>query len=604
MSTPQEAMYKEAISAIHSGDRARARDLLTRLLKTQPDNAEFWVWMSAVVETAKERAYCLKEALRYDPHNAAATRGLVLMGMLPPDPAQVLPSRLQKRNWRAKMAEMDGVDPAQAQKPRKPQMALMGAAFLVLAGLVGFALWGAQRQNNRPFRMPVINLPTNTALAGAAMTATPPARSHVSSGTPDPLWMQLKATYTPTPLYINTPHSVTEAYSIGMRAFNRGDFANAVTYLSQAVPLTTNAPDVLFYLGESYRMQGKYTTAIDTYNKTIQQDPDFAASYYGRAMAVLASNPKRSDAILQDLQTAIDKDPNFTDAYYGMAQMHLQAGQPQDALTALESVAKDMPNSPRVYLYRAQAYLAMHDARQALSNASQARQLDITLLEAYRVQGMAMQAEGDFESSIEPLKTYLLYQSGDAQAWTALARAYLKNQQASDAQQALNKALQLDNRLVDAYLLRGQLLLDRKSPSDALDDFKAALRLNSDSFEASLGIGEALMGQNYSGDAYTQFEKTQSLAKEDLQKAELLYWTALSLDKLGELRTALSDYQALVALPASSVKQEWVDAAQARIAALVTPTPTSKPRTATPTPTATRTPQPTQTRWPTATSHP
>lgn len=593
-------MYNEALSAIHSGDRARARDLLTRLLKTQPENAEYWVWMSAVVDSAKERAYCLKEALRYDPHNAAATRGLVLIGLLPPDPAQVLPARLQKRNWRAKIANLDGLDTA--QKPRAPQLALMGAAFLVLAGMVGFFIWSAN-QPKRPFRMPVINLPTNTALAAAAITTTP-TRSPAMAGTPDPLWMQLKATYTPTPLYVSTPHSVTEAFSIGMRAFQRGDWPNAVTYLSQAVTMTSNAPDVLFYLGESYRMQGKYTTAIDTYNKAIQQNPDFAPNYYGRAMAVLASNPKKSDAVLQDLQTALDKDPKFTDTYFGLAQVHLQANQPKDALTTLDQAATYLPDSALVYLYRARAYLAMDDAKQALTYANRAQQADITLLEAYRIQGMAMQAGDDYHSSIEPLKTYLLYQPGDAPAWTALAAAYLDSKQTADAQQALDKALVIDNRLFDAYVLRGQVLLARNRPADAQDDFKAAQRINSDSFAAGLGIGKALLAQNFPGDAYVQFEKTRSLASEDPQKAELLYWTACALDKLGELKTALSDYQALVALPTSSVQSEWIATAQARIAALVTATPTLKARTATATPTTTRTPQPTQTRWPTATSRP
>ena len=83
-STPEEVMFDEALSAIRTGERTRARDLLTRLLKVGHENASYWVWMSAVVDTPKERLFCLKEAVRIDPQNASAIRGLVVMGARQP----------------------------------------------------------------------------------------------------------------------------------------------------------------------------------------------------------------------------------------------------------------------------------------------------------------------------------------------------------------------------------------------------------------------------------------------------------------------------------------------------------------------------------------
>lgn len=602
MSTPQEAMYQEALEAIQAGERARARDLLTRLLKTQPNQSDYWLWMSAAVDTPKERVYCLKQALREDPQNTAAERGLALMGVLPPDPAEVFPARLQKRDWRSTLAGQSDLD-ADVKKPRKAQIAMIVAAFIVLVALAGFAIWGTQQQARRAFHMPVIDLPTDQVLSSGAIATLPP-RSTLPPGTPDPLWMQLKATYTPTPLYVNTPHPVAEAYNIGLRAYQRGDWANAVTYLAQAASVTSNSPDVLFYLGEAYYGQGNNTAAMNTFNQAIAQAPDFAPGYYGRALAILASEPDETDAILKDLHTAVQKDPNFSEAYLGMAQVYLQVDQPADALDALDQAARLLPDSALISLYRAEAYLALDDAQKALSYAQQARAKDVTLLEAYRIEGLALQAEKNEQAAIEPLSIYVLYKADDAEVWTALAQAYLASSHPDKAQQALNKALQLDHNLLDAYLLRGQLLLDQKDPAAAWDDFNTALHLDSHSFAANLGLGEALLAQGQAGDAYMQFEKMQSLAEEDSQKAELLFWTAQSLDRLGEIKAALREYQALVALPEDSVKPEWITMARTRIAALATPTPTLKPQTATPTRTPTRTPRPTQTRWPTATSRP
>ena len=59
MTTAEENMFLEAQKAIEAGDKARGKDLLTRLLKQNQQNADYWLWMSAVVDSEKERRYCL-----------------------------------------------------------------------------------------------------------------------------------------------------------------------------------------------------------------------------------------------------------------------------------------------------------------------------------------------------------------------------------------------------------------------------------------------------------------------------------------------------------------------------------------------------------------
>ena len=71
-----DAVFQEAVEALRGENKTRARELLTGLLKTDQNNATYWVWMSATVETTKERIYCLQTAFKLDPQNAASHRGL------------------------------------------------------------------------------------------------------------------------------------------------------------------------------------------------------------------------------------------------------------------------------------------------------------------------------------------------------------------------------------------------------------------------------------------------------------------------------------------------------------------------------------------------
>ena len=56
MTDEVDTLFQEAVEAIRTEDRPRAKELLTRLLKTDQNNVHYWLWMSAAVDTAKERA--------------------------------------------------------------------------------------------------------------------------------------------------------------------------------------------------------------------------------------------------------------------------------------------------------------------------------------------------------------------------------------------------------------------------------------------------------------------------------------------------------------------------------------------------------------------
>ena len=94
----------EVKEAIRQGYRGRAKDLLSRLLSTKKDDPEHWLLMSSVVDSPKERIYCLQAALKLDPDNEAARQGLTLLGALPPD-ERIEPALPVRRKWDVTLEE-------------------------------------------------------------------------------------------------------------------------------------------------------------------------------------------------------------------------------------------------------------------------------------------------------------------------------------------------------------------------------------------------------------------------------------------------------------------------------------------------------------------
>ncbi|HEY3343347.1 MAG TPA: tetratricopeptide repeat protein [Anaerolineaceae bacterium] len=563
-------MLQEAINAIRSGDKARARDLLTRLIKNSPDSAEYWIWMSVVVETDKERIYCLREALQSDPKNEAARRGLILFGAMPAGDVSGKPG-IPHRSWSARQ-----VEPPKPQRPALPisrtRLYIWSGAGFISMGLLIFGILDARNAIRGIYNGPK-EAPTAKASATYLPTKTPefPTATPTYVG-PRPLVLLLSATYTPTPIYAVTPHPVSEAYKSGIRKMQAGDWAGALPFFEQVEQSEPNAVDAFYFMGEAYRLQGAYDKALEQYAKAIKLQPGFAPAYLGQARAKMASDPKAKPEA--DLIQAVQLDTHYGEAFLDLANYYLAKNDPKNALKYLQGAEAALPESAQVFLSQAQANLAAGNNAAALEAAKKANTLDVTLLDSYRVLAIADQANQNLAESIPPLETYLPFRPVDIEALVMVGEAYASQGQLEKASAMYSQAIQADPTQLDPLLVRGTLYLDQGLNNLALADFIAALKLDKKSFDANLGMGRALLATNQAGDAYVQLEHCRGLATKDAQRAAAFYWDAQSLEMLAKSSSAVKMWQGLLALPQGSAPAGWLATAQAHLNAILTPSPT------------------------------
>ena len=211
MTTAEEKMFQEARSAIEAGNRARGKDILTRLLKQNQENPDYWLWMSAVVDSVKERRYCLNQTLKLDPQNKMARRGLSMLGDLPVDESLVIPFEAQKRKWKLPPLGLE-----EKPQPKVPWLkvglslvGLLAVIILVVIAVRSNRLW-VFRGRNLAAMGTAVPTPTFPASPTTTITLTPRIIE------PTAPWNILESTYTPTPIYVFTPHPIIEAFSIAM----------------------------------------------------------------------------------------------------------------------------------------------------------------------------------------------------------------------------------------------------------------------------------------------------------------------------------------------------------------------------------------------------
>lgn len=601
----EELMLEQAIESIRQGKFAPAKDLLTRLLRTDQNNAIYWVWMSATMDTHKERLYCLQMAYRMDPANAAARRGLILMGALNPDESLTPFPMNHPRPWEAKIKLADDKPKPTGLKRITGNPVFRLAMILVLGvAVVGGAIFGLGRF--------ILNSPVSqqTGLVGTARPTVTAYTNNNGAGveaTPLPLATLLegKGTYTPTAIYAATPHgeAALDSYRGAMRAYSRGQWDTVADMMAQVATTQPGSVDAVYFIAEAKRLSGQYKEALDYYQDAIDVNANFAPIYLGRARTKLALNPKNN--VIADLNTAIQLDPNFTEAYIERAHYYMNRNDFESAKADMQHAVTLNPTSPLIQLDLARLLLAAGENEAALAAAQKAKELDITMLEAYLVLGIAYRANGQIDQAVKELDLYTQYSPNNAEAFMVLGTAYFNRGDYETALKDINQAIQLDNTSSEAYYWRGEIHLAKNENDQAVSDFTQALRYNSVYFEAGIALAQALIATgDSSGDskdyrkAYVAISNIEKLADTDEKRARFLYYRAISYEGIDEQLAAYNDWRALLNLPEKAMTAEMRAKAEAHLVAIKTATPPP------PSETATLTPSPTVTRFPSKTFTP
>jgi tetratricopeptide (TPR) repeat protein len=597
-----ELMLAQAIESIRQGKPAQAKEILTRLLRTDQNNATYWVWMSATMETSKERLYCLQMAYRMDPANAAARRGLIMLGALNPEQSPTPFPMNHPRPWQAKIKLAD-----EKPKPTGIRRITGNPVFRLVAILVlGVGLLGGAVYAINTF---FLNTPASPDLGTRATprpTVTPQANPNANllKGSPSPLplatLLEGKSTYTPTALYAATPHPAFESYRAAMRAYSQGDWSTLADMMAQVGTAQPGSVDALYFIAESKRMSGQYKDALSYYQDAIAVNSNFAPIYLGRALTKLAQNPRNN--VLGDFNTAIQLDPKYTDAYIARAHYYSSRASFSLAKADMQQAVALNPTSPLIQLDLARLLLDADENQAALEAAQKANELDVTLLDSYLVLGIAYQANGQTDQAVTNLDIYTQYSPNNAEAFTVLGEAYFKRGEYDKALKDLNLAIALDNNNSRAYYWRAEIHMAKKEYDQAVTDFKQAIHFDAASFNSGLGYAQALVAvgdnggdiQNYRN-AYIVLNNLEKFANTDKQRAQLYYNRAISLEKIDEMLGAYNDWHALVSLPQNAVDPNVRATAAARMEAIKTSTPLP------PTVTGTISPSPTVTRFPTNT---
>ena len=511
----------EALAAARAGNRVRARSLLTKLLKTDSSVVDYCVWVSSVVESQREKIYCLESALKLDPTNRAVLRGLALMGARVPTEAELPGAARIPRRQIAAIATGASIGGG-VRLPRLPWRVMayaVGAVVVIFAvGFIARAVipfFGQRQMSVAPTLPPQTALASSTPETPTATATTIPATLRVQrTAIPTelaqtPLAFFVAHTPTPTTVVGITPHPAYEAYSSGLRALERGNYEQAEEFFDQVLDLDNTLPDAHYFKGEARRLHAMSDDgaddrsallggAIQSYDNAILKDSEYAPAYLGRGRAlleraVIREGPDGLDG--QDLPTdyarAFELDPTLVQAYVAQAEFMRSVGLWKSAEETLQAALDVGLRDPIVYILIAEAQLIRGNNEGALENAIEGSGSDPTDIDGYFILGRTFVRLEQYEQALQPLLTYVRYASDDHRGWSDLGRTQLELGDLPPATFSLNQAHTIKADYSPAYIGRGWLNLELGDYQAGLTDFQKALQFRQETFEMYLGLGHA-----------------------------------------------------------------------------------------------------------------
>lgn len=209
-------------------------------------------------------------------------------------------------------------------------------------------------------------------------------------------------------------------------------YANAAQAARKAITINPDNATALAYAAGGTILQGdpeKYEQAQIFADDSVRLEPDNPiARYY---MATVFTYQGRYTEAMEQYQRGIEADPNDPNLHIGLAYNYYGTGSIPDALLSFEDAIAVDPGNAEAYDGRAYMYLQLGDEPLAEQNALEATRLNPNMARAQGRLGEAYFRQNNYPEAIEALeKAVAMYGRAtnlNARFFNMLAQAYIRD---------------------------------------------------------------------------------------------------------------------------------------------------------------------------------
>ncbi len=241
------------------------------------------------------------------------------------------------------------------------------------------------------------------------------------------------------------PNDPSTADTFGWINLKRGAYPTALALLSESVAKMPDVPEVQFHFGLANYMTGNEAAARDAFQRALIISTNFPGhAECQRCLSLLAINPQTAGAdAIATLEKRVAEKPDDPVALGRLAAIYQRDGKLDKAAASYEGVLKTDPKNFMAMLNLAQLYASKDVTKaSALAKAAYAQASDNP--DAEHIYGLLAGQTGDYKLSASLLQQAAQNRPNDPQFLFDFAQAAYRVGNVSDAQAAMQNAMQLN----------------------------------------------------------------------------------------------------------------------------------------------------------------
>jgi tetratricopeptide (TPR) repeat protein len=326
------------------------------------------------------------------------------------------------------------------------------------------------------------------------------------------------------------PNNFDTNHNLGEIYVHRGDLAKAIPYLKKAQEIEPNSYNNGYDLSLAYFMNGRLEEARFSV-KTLLKVKDT-----GELHNLLAQVEEKAGNFVEaatQFEAAAHLEPSESNLFDWGGELLLHRTL-DPAVQVFEEGTKRYPSSARMMVGLGMAYYARGNYDDAVRTFLRAADLDPTDARCYKFLSRAYDSSPSQATEvIERFKRYVELQPNNGRALYYYAMSLWKGKRTQDPtldlkqiESLLERAVAADPKLAEAYVQIGNLNSDRGKFADAIPQYQKALELDEDLVDAHYRLGQAYVrtGQRDKGQeqlmAYQKLRE-QHLADLEKQRADI-----------------------------------------------------------------------------------
>ena len=220
-------------------------------------------------------------------------------------------------------------------------------------------------------------------------------------------------------------------------------FADAETWLSQAVDLQPNGVEVNFNLGLALLAQDKNESALSYFKKSVELNPAYAVGYFQLGNAY--KNLENPEQAVESYRRCLDHSPEHVEALNCLGVCLCQLNRHAEAIVEFQRVLSIKPDYPEAFNNMGVAYLELDQFDQAQASCARAIELRPDYSAALNNLGNALKSEGDYDEAINFYQRALTHNPDLVEAKNNLGLSYMYGHSSVDTAMSVFRQILAQN---------------------------------------------------------------------------------------------------------------------------------------------------------------